>query len=191
MMINITRLNYKEDITMSEWMIDADHSVAAFFIRHMMIANVRGQFNKMSGFININEDDITKSSMELTIDVASITTGIQKRDDHLRSADFFDVDKFPEMTFKSKSIVLTGINNAKITGDMTIHGVTNEIIFDVTFLGPVNSPFGETTMGFSAATEINREDFGMMWNEKMEKGEIMLGREVQIMVDLEADLKTD
>ena len=139
---------------MPEWIIDADHSVAAFSIRHMMIANVRGQFNKMSGFININKDDITKSSMELKIDVASITTGIQKRDDHLRSADFFDVDKFPEMIFKSKSIVLTGLNNAKVTGDMTIHGLTNEIVFDVTFLGPVNSPFGETTMGYSAATEI-------------------------------------
>ncbi len=119
---------------MPEWIIDADHSVAAFSIRHMMIANVRGQFNKMSGFININKDDITKSSMELKIDVASITTGIQKRDDHLRSAEFFDVDKFPEMTFNSKSIVLTGINNAKATGDLTIHGVSNEIVFDVTFL---------------------------------------------------------
>ncbi len=176
---------------MPEWIIDADHSVAAFSIRHMMIANVRGQFNKMSGSININEDDMTKSSIELTIDVASITTGIQKRDDHLRSADFFNVDKFPEITFKSKHIVLTGINNAKVTGDLKIHGATNEIVFDVTFLGPVNSPFGETTMGFSAETEINREDFGMMWNEKMERGGVMLGREVQITVDLEADLKTD
>ena len=176
---------------MTKWTIDPDHSVAAFSIRHMMVAHVRGQFNQMSGTILRDEDDATKSSMEMTIDVNSITTGIKKRDDHLKSEDFFDAAKHPSMTFKSSKVVLTGLQRAKVAGDLTIHGVTRPVTFDVEFAGPVKSPFGETTMGFTAETEISRADFGMTWNEPMEMGGVMVGNEVQLTVDIEADMVSE
>lgn len=176
---------------MPKWIIDSDHSVASFSIKHMMIANVRGQFNKMKGEIRIHEEDITKSSIEMTIDVNSIITGIQKRDDHLRSADFFDATKYPYMTFKSKRIIQTGINGVKVIGDLEIHGITKESSLDVEHFGPVKSPFGETTLGLTARTEINREDFGILWNEPMDMGGFMVGKDVQIIVDIEADLESD
>lgn len=175
---------------MSHWTIDSDHSVAAFAIKHMMIANVRGQFNKLKGEIIIDEEDITKSFIEIKVDVDSITTGIKKRDDHLKSADFFEATKYPSMTFKSTAIAQTGISGVKVAGNLQIHGVTKEVTLDVEHLGPVNSPFGETTLGFTARTEINRLDFGVTWNEPMDHGGVMVGKEVQIVVDIEADLKT-
>ncbi|MEW6117085.1 MAG: YceI family protein [Nitrospirota bacterium] len=173
---------------MSKWMIDPDHSVAAFAIRHMMIAFVRGQFNKITGTIQFDPEDITRSSVEMEIDVASLTSGIKKRDEHLLSADFFEVEKYPKITFKSMGIEKTGTNSGKVTGDLTIHGVTRSVTLEVSFFGPVKSPFGETSMGFSAATSLNREGFGIMWNEPMEKGGLMIGRDVEITVDIEADL---
>jgi polyisoprenoid-binding protein YceI len=173
---------------MTKWIIDPDHSVAAFAVRHMMIANVRGQFSKVTGIVHLDDDDITRSSVEVTIEVAGITTGIPKRDDHLRSADFFDAANFPTITFKSSHVGLTGLSSCKVLGDVTIRGITHPVLMDVNFLGPVKSPFGETSMGFTATTEINREDFNVMWNEPMEKGGVMAGKEVQIILDVEADL---
>jgi polyisoprenoid-binding protein YceI len=174
---------------MKKWVIDPDHSVAAFFIKHLMIANVRGQFNKIVGTIQFDADNISMSSVEVSIDAAGIYTGIQKRDDHLKSADFFDTEKHPNILFKSKTVESSESNHFKITGELSIHGIKKSVILNASFLGPEKSPFGgETTLGFAATTTIHREDFELMWNEVLESGGVLIGKEVQIMLDIEADL---
>lgn len=174
---------------MAKLIIDSDHSVLGFAIRHMMIAKVRGQFNKIKGTINYDQSDIGNSSVELEVDVSSIYTGIKKRDEHLRSSDFFDVEKYPKITFKSKSVEPAGENRLKVIGDLTMHGVTRRISIDIDCLGPVKSPFGdERSMGFCGHTKINRMDFGVAWNELMEDGNPVAGSEVEINLDIEADL---
>jgi len=176
---------------MAKWVIDPDHSVAAFVIRHLMVANVRGQFNKLSGIVFFDPSDIVNSSVEATIDVAGIYTGIQKRDDHLRSADFFDAANYPQITFRSDKAKITGSNRFSIAGDLTIHGITKTVTLDVEYSEPEKSPYGERSIGFAATTRINREDFGLMWNQALESGGIMVGRDVQIFIDIETDLATD
>ncbi|MEW6109418.1 MAG: YceI family protein [Nitrospirota bacterium] len=176
---------------MSKWSIDPDHSTAAFAIRHMMIANVRGQFNKITGAIDFAPEDIEKSTVEVAIDVASLVSGVSKRDDHLRSPDFFDASGYPDIKFRSTKIEKTGDSRCRVSGDLTIHGVTHPVSMEVEFTGPVKSPFGETSMGFSAALTINREDFGITWNQPMENGGFMVGKEVRISLDIEADLVSD
>ena len=179
---------------MKKWVIDPDHSVAAFVIKHMMITNVRGQFNKISGAIQLDTDDISRSFVEVSIDAAGIYTGIQKRDDHLRSADFFNVERYPNIIFKSKAVTVEGAerNHFKITGELFVHGISKAVILNAAHFGPEKSPFGgEITMGFTATTSINRENYGLMWNEILESGGIMVGKEVQIMLDIEADLVTE
>lgn len=175
---------------MATWTIDSDHSCAAFAIRHMMIASVRGQFNKIRGTIEFDPADTSHTSVEVEIDVASVYTGIKKRDEHLLTEDFFDQPKYPVIVFKSTRAEFLKGNLGRITGELTLHGVTRSITFEVEYAGPVKSPFGdETTMGFSAATRINREDFGMMWgSEMMEDGGLVAGKEVLITLDVEADL---
>ncbi|MCC6347000.1 MAG: YceI family protein [Nitrospirales bacterium] len=177
---------------MGKWNIDSDHSVAAFAVRHMMIAMVRGQFNKLSGSIYFDPDDAARSSVEVEIEAASITTGILKRDDHLRSPDFFDVEKYPAIVFRSTAVEATGGNRASVTGELTLHGTTRTITFDAEYFGPVKAPYGdEISRGFSASTRLNREDFGILWNETLEAGGVMVGNEVQIFLDIEADLAAD
>jgi polyisoprenoid-binding protein YceI len=177
---------------MDKWVIDPDHSVAAFVVRHMMVANVRGQFNKLSGSLRFDPSNIAGSSVEVAIDAAGIYTGIQKRDNHLRSADFFDVANHPRIIFKSDKVEITGAKHFRITGDLTIRGITKTITLDVENSEPEKSPYGgETTIGFAATTKINREDFGLMWNEPLESGGVLVGRAVQILIDVEADLTAD
>jgi polyisoprenoid-binding protein YceI len=177
---------------MSKWIIDPDHAVAAFVVRHMMVTNVRGQFNKLKGVIHFDPADIVNSSVEAIIDAAGIYTGIQKRDDHLRSADFFDVINFPEITFRCNKAKITGSKSFSVTGDLTIHGIKKTVTLDVEYTDPQKSPYGgETTVGFAATTKINREDFGLMWNEPLESGGILVGKEVRIFIDVEADLAAD
>jgi polyisoprenoid-binding protein YceI len=174
---------------MAKWVIDPEHSVAAFVIRHMMVANVRGQFNKLSGVIHFDPSNIAGSSVEAAIDVAGIYTGIQKRDDHLRSADFFDVINYPQITFRSDKARITGSRRFSVTGDLTIRGMTKTVTLDVEYTDPEKSPFGgETTMGFAVTTKINREDFGLKWNEPLESGGLLVGKDVQIFIDVEVDL---
>jgi len=173
---------------MSKWNIDPDHSVAAFAVRHMMVANVHGQFNKIAGTINFDPADIGKTSVALEISVDSIFTGIKKRDDHLRSQDFFDAVKYPKIIFHTTKAERTGFNNCKITGDLTIHGITHTVTVDIDFSGPVNSPYGEISMGFSGKLRVNREDFSVMWNEPMENGGFIAGKDVEIFLDIEADM---
>ena len=177
---------------MAQWIVDPDHSVAAFSVRHMMIANVRGQFNKIAGSIYFDPLNIDKSSVELTIEASGIFTGIQKRDDHLRSPDFFDVEKYPTISFTSNQINSVNGNNAKASGNLTIRGITRQIIVPVEFSGPVKDPFGDgLSMGFAVSATINREDYGIMWNQPMGGNDIMVGRDVHLFIDVEADLDTE
>ena len=173
---------------MSKWVIDPDHSVAAFSIRHMTVAFVHGQMNDVSGIINFDPDNDVNLDIEFETGVSSILTGIGKRDDHLKSADFFDLEKFSKISFKSNKVNKVGLNTYTVSGDLAIHGITKAITLDVEFAGPVKSPFGETTIGLSGKTVLNREDFEMSWNEPLENGGFMVGKEVEISVDLEADL---
>jgi polyisoprenoid-binding protein YceI len=176
---------------MSKWVIDPDHSVAAFVVRHMMVTNVRGQFNKISGTILFDSTDLTKSSVETIIDVSGIYTGIKKRDEHLCSPDFFGVEIYPQIIFKSTKSEIAGENHYKINGDLTIRGITRSVTLDAVYCGPEKSPFGETSIGFTAKTTINREDYGIIWNMALESGGVMVGKEVHIYLDIEADLTSD
>jgi polyisoprenoid-binding protein YceI len=177
---------------MSQWILDPDHSVAAFSIRHMMIANVRGQFNKISGTIHFDPSNLMAASVDLTIDATSIFTGVQKRDDHLKSADFFDIDRYPEITFRSTRIGSVNGNRAKVNGDLTLHGITRQIVVEVEFSGPEQDPFGDgTSIGFTASAAISREDYGLMWNQPMANNGVMVGSEVKLFIDVEADLSSE
>jgi polyisoprenoid-binding protein YceI len=176
---------------MAKWIIDPDHSVAAFVIRHMMVTNVRGQFNKLSGAVYFDPSDIENSSVNASINVAGIYAGIQKRDDHLRSADFLDAGSYPQITFRSDKAKITVSKHFSVTGDLTIHGVTKTATLDVEYSEPEKSPYGETSIGFAATARISREDFGLTWNEALESGGVMVGKEVEIFIDIEADLAAD
>ncbi|RPI35432.1 MAG: polyisoprenoid-binding protein [Nitrospiraceae bacterium] len=173
---------------MAKWIVDSDHSVAAFSIRHMMIANVRGQFTRITGTILYDPAEIRNSSVDIVIEAAIIVTGILKRDDHLRSPDFLDVNKYPVITFRSTGIEPVDAGHARVTGDVTIHGTTRQITVEAEFSGPVKDPFGDgVSMGFTTSATLNREDFGITWNQPMEGDGIMLGKEVRLFIDLEAD----
>jgi len=153
-----------------------------------MIANVEGLFTKMTGVIQFDPPDLTQLSVEAEIDVRSLTTGHGERDEHLLSPDYFDVEKYPKILFKSTDVEVTGGNLGKITGDLTILGIRKPITLDFDFLGPVKSPFsGITCVGFSATGKINRENYGMISNIPMEGG-VVVGRDVQIHMEVEADL---
>ena len=176
---------------MAKWIIDPDHTVAVFSIRHLMIANVRGHFSKITGMIHFDISDITHSSVEVTIDATSICTGIKKRDNHLRSPDFLDVEKYPEIIFKSSKVEIISINRCKVYGDLSIHGVTHPVALEVEYFGPVKSPFGATSIGFAAKTVVNREDYGLIWNVPMEDGGVLVGKYAEITLEAEADLITE
>ena len=176
---------------MTKWTIDPDHSAAWFSVRHLMIANVRGHFGRIAGAILFDTSDVTHSSVKVTIDAASICTGIKKRDDHLRSPEFFDVEKYPEITFKSKTVEIAGSNRCKVHGDLAIHGVIHPVTLEVEYFGPVRSPFGATSMGFTAKTMVNREDYGLTWNVPMEGGGVMVGKDAKIVLEVETDLITE
>ena len=176
---------------MTKWNIDADHSVAAFKVRHMMLTHVRGQFNKLSGSARFEPTDRSSFSLELTIDATGLYTGIAQRDEHLSSPDFFDVATHPTITFKSTGFSAAGAG-CSLTGDLTIHGITKSVTLDVTFSGPVVIPEdfgGETTLGIKATVTINRENFGMGWNVPMADGGVMVGMDIVIDLDVEADME--
>jgi polyisoprenoid-binding protein YceI len=168
------------------WNIDPDHSNVGFKVRHLMVSNVRGSFEKLNGTVDINDKDITRSKVSVTIDTASINSNVQKRDEHLRSADFFDVAKFPTMTFVSKKVAKAGKDKLKVTGDLTLHGVTKEVVLDVE--GPSKEskdPWGNLRSGAVASTKINRKDFGLVWNAALETGGVAVSEEVTISLEIE------
>jgi polyisoprenoid-binding protein YceI len=168
------------------WAIDNGHSSVNFSVRHMMLSTVRGQFKAFSGNLDFNEADPATSTIEVSIDTASIETRDEKRDGHLKSPDFFDSEKFPAMTFKSTSVQKTSDTTAKITGDLTIKDVTKSVVLDVEYHGQAKAPWGTTSAGFSAKTSIDRKDWGLTWNAPLETGGILVGEKINIEIDLEA-----
>jgi polyisoprenoid-binding protein YceI len=170
----------------ARWEIDPVHSNASFTVRHLMVSNVRGEFTKLAGALDVAGNDPTTAKVSVTIEAASVNTREPKRDDHLRSADFFDVAKFPTLTFVSKKIEGAGEGRLKMTGDLTIHGVTREVTFDVDSLTPpMKDPWGGTRAGAHATATINRKDFGLVWNKALEAGGVMVGDDVKITLDVE------
>jgi len=169
----------------STWNIDSDHSSTGFKVRHLMVSNVKGTFGKVQGVVNVDDQDITRSNVSVTIDTASIDTGVAKRDTHLRSPDFLDVAKFPTMTFVSTRVEKNG-NGLKVTGNLTLHGVTRPVVLDVE--GPSaqsKDPWGNFRRGASASAMINRKDFGLTWNKALETGGVVVGEEVTINIEVE------
>jgi polyisoprenoid-binding protein YceI len=170
----------------STWAIDADHSSVQFKVKHLMVSNVKGEFRKFSGTVTLDDADITRSKVDVTIDAASIDTGVAKRDEHLKSPDFFDVATYPTLKFVSTKVARAGDNRLKVTGNLTIHGVTREVVLDVEGPNPaVKDPWGNTKSGAGAATKINRKDFGLTWNKALETGGMVVGDEVTINLEVE------
>jgi polyisoprenoid-binding protein YceI len=170
----------------STWNIDATHSHAEFKVRHLMISNVKGSFPKVSGVLTLDESDLTNSSVEASIDVASVETRDAQRDAHLKSADFFDVEKFPTMTFKSTKVTLTGAGEGTVEGNLTIRDVTKPVVFEVE--GPTEQtqdPWGNLRVGAAATTKISRKEFGLTWSAPLEAGGVMIGDEVTITLEVE------
>jgi polyisoprenoid-binding protein YceI len=172
--------------TTTSWNIDPAHSAAAFKVRHMMISHVKGEFRGLSGVLNLDESDYSRSTVEASIPATGIKTGDDARDGHLKEADFLDVAEFPTITFKSTSIAPTGDSNYAVTGDLTIHGVTKSVTLAVEDVSsPTKDPYGNLRIGLSASTKINRKDFGLVWNGVMESGGVLVGDEVTITIDAE------
>lgn len=168
------------------WQIDPAHSNTQFAVRHMMVSTVRGQFTKLSGTVNWDGKDFSTASVEVVVDAASVDTREPKRDAHLRSADFFDVEKFPTLSFKSTRLEAAGNGRLRMAGDLTIHGVTRPVVFDVTGpTPPITDPGGSQRVGASATTTVNRKDFGLLWNKALDAGGVLVSDEVAITVDLE------
>jgi polyisoprenoid-binding protein YceI len=177
---------------MAKWKIDPDHVSVGFAVRHMMVTIVQGLFTKARGTILFDPEKPEAASLEIEIDTASIYTGVDRRDTHLRSADFFDVEKFPTIYFKSTAAEVVGMNTLLVTGDLTIRGITRQVPFNVTYVGP--SQFDDddktyTTYGINATTCIQRESFGMTWNMDIRDGGFMVGKRVDITFNAEADLE--
>ena len=173
-------------MTRSNWNIDAVHSGINFSVRHMVVSKVRGHFAKYTGVVRIDEDDLTRSTVEATIDASSIDTGAPQRDEHLRSADFFDVEKFPELRFRTQRIEKHGDDRYRLLGQLTIRDVTREISLDVEYGGRGKDPWGNERIGFTAKASLDRKDFGLEWNQVLEAGGVLVGDRVDIELEVQA-----
>ncbi len=172
--------------TESAWEIDPAHSSVQFSVRHMMVSNVRGEFRKVTGTVRGDEKDPTHAQVEATIDTASIDTRNEKRDAHLKSPDFLDTEKYPTMTFRSKKIEKAGDGGYRVTGDLTLHGVTREVVLDVDGLAPaVKDPQGNSRAGAQATAKLNRQDFGVAWSKSLDGGGVVVGDDVAVTIDVE------
>jgi polyisoprenoid-binding protein YceI len=166
--------------------IDPAHSVAGFKVRHLMVSNVRGEFSGIGGTVVYDPENPASSSIDTTIDTRTIHTRDEQRDAHLKSADFLDVDKYPTITFVSKKVVKVDEGEWKVTGDLTLHGVTKSVTLDVEGPSPeAKDPWGNVKTGASATTKINRTDFGLVWNAALETGGVLVGEDVHISLELE------
>jgi len=169
------------------WKIDPMHTNVEFTVRHMMISNVKGEFQKTTGTITVDGNDPTSAKIDATIDASSIDTRVERRDADLKSPNFLDVAKYPTITFKSTKVEADGPGKWKVTGDLTLHGVTKPVVLEVESSGkPIHDPMGNTRAGASATTKINRTDFGLTYNKVLESGGVMVGDEVAISIDVEA-----
>lgn len=168
----------------ARWDVDLDHSIIEFRVTHMVVSKTAGRFMDYSGFFEMDPDAKTVKTIEATINTASVNTNQEKRDAHLRNADFFDVEKFPTMTYKLKSYKKQG-DGYMAVGDLTLRGVTKEITLVGNFNGVTKDPWGNTRAGFNAEGKLNRKDFGMIWNKTLDSGGLVVGDEVQIRLDIE------
>lgn len=173
----------------TKWNLDPSHTEVGFKVRHLMVTNVRGQFDKVSGAIELDEKDISKSKVTIDIDAASVNTNEPKRDEHLRSPDFFDVKKFPKLTFVSTAVKKAGKDKLQVVGNLTIHGITKSVTLDVNAPAQsIKDPWGNVKRGFEATTKIKREDFGLTWNKALEAGGVLVGSDVVITIEAEFGL---
>ena len=168
-----------------KWAFDAVHSSVNFTVRHMVVSKVRGQFTRWDGTLAMDENDPTSGSVEVSIDTSSVNTGVDQRDAHLRSADFFDVERYPAITFRSRKVEKAGAGALKITGDLTIHGVTRPVVLDAEYAGSAKDPWGGVRAGFSARAVIDRKDFGLTYNQLLETGGVLVGETIEIGIEVE------
>ena len=173
-------------MTTNTWNIDPTHSSIAFSVRHMVFAKVRGQFNGYRGHIDMDPENLASARVEVTIDAASIDTGTAQRDEHLRSADFLDVEKHPEIHFRSTEVVKNGDDTYALHGDLTIRDVTRPVVIDTQFAGLGQDPWGNQRAGFSASASILRSDFGLTWNQALEAGGVLVGDKLELTFDVQA-----
>jgi len=177
-------------IAQSTWTIDGSHSDVSFNVSHLVVSEVTGKFKKFEGEVKAKSDDFTDAEITFTIDAASINTEDEKRDGHLRSADFFDVANYPTITFKSKSFKKVVGNNYKLVGDLTMHGVTKPVELDVVFKGTAKSPWGQTVGAFKLSGAVNRTDFGLKWNKTLDNGGLLVGETVNLTANIEVVKKS-
>ncbi|WHX66862.1 YceI family protein [Peribacillus frigoritolerans] len=173
-------------MTNTKWIVDPTHSAIEFSVKHMMIAKVKGSFNKFEASILANPSDLTTAVIDFTVDVASIDTRNADRDNHLRSADFFDVEKNPTLTFKSTKIVKTDEDEYDVTGNVTLNGVTQEETFSITFEGQGKDPWGNEKAGFSGKGKVKRSDYGLTYNAALETGGVLIGDQITLTIEIEA-----
>lgn len=167
------------------WKFDTSHSAIEFSVRHMMISRVRGRFEKFDGIINLDEQNPRNTTVDVTIDAASISTRDAQRDGHLRSADFLNVEQYPTLHFRSTRVDVTSANTALLHGDLTIAGQARPVTLDVTFVGKSQSPWGHTSYGFEGSTKISRKEWGLVWNVGLETGGVLVSDEIAITIELE------
>ena len=168
------------------WEIDSSHSSVHFSVRHLVIAKVRGSFARWSGTVHVPDGDFSKATVEVTIDASSIDTGVADRDAHLKSADFFDVAQYPELRFVGKRVQARSGDVIDVVGDLTIKGITREVVLRVEQHGQAKDPWGNLRTAFSAKTSIDRKDFGLTWNQVLETGGVMVGDRVEIEAEIQA-----
>jgi polyisoprenoid-binding protein YceI len=166
--------------------IDASHSRLGFVARHAMVTKVRGQFGSFEGVLDLDAEDPTRSTAQVQVQVASVTTGDEGRDAHLRSGDFFDVETHPEMTFTSTGVQVAGDTEFRLSGDLTIRGVTRPVTLHLEFTGAATDPFGSDRVGFEGSTEVNRKDWGLTWNAALETGGILVSDKIKLELDVSA-----
>jgi polyisoprenoid-binding protein YceI len=185
LMIGVALLAVPSLAAATEYDLDPMHSAASFSVKHMMVSNVHGKFGKITGAASWTKPDRSDAKVEVTVDATTIDTNEPKRDAHLKSPDFFDVAKFPTLTFKSKKVEKGKEGHLTLVGDLTIHGVTKEVAFDVVASPEVKNPFGGVTVGIEATAKINRKDFGLNWNKALEAGGVLVGNDVSIDINAE------
>ncbi len=173
-------------MALENWQADGAHSAVNLTVRHMVIAKVHGHFGKWNAKLSLDTADLTRSSVEVEIEAASIETGVADRDTHLRSPDFLDAAKYPTLRYRSRRVEATSPDRLRVIGDLTIRGVTREVVLDVEYGGQGRDPWGNTRVGFTATTSINRKDYGLTWNQALETGGVLVADKVDIGIELEA-----
>ncbi|MCY1044082.1 YceI family protein [Corallococcus sp. bb12-1] len=168
------------------WQLDTTHTTVGFTVRHMVVAKVHGRFTRFEGKVTLQGDDFTKASVEVKLEAASLDTGVEARDNHLRSPDFFDVAAFPKLIFRSKRVEAVKGDHYRVVGDLTVRDQTHEVVLDAELLGRAKDPFGTERIAFQATTHLDRKQFGLTWNQAMEAGGVLVGERVDISLDVQA-----